>query len=750
MGPEDTVDFKPEADLDSVIATYLKAAQAGVAPSQQELIARYPGFAKELAEFFADQERFQRLADPVRAAMTGLPPAGTKVRYFGDYELLEEIARGGMGVVYRARQVSLNRIVAVKMILAGQLASPQEVQRFHLEAEAAANLDHPHIVPIYEVGVYDDQHYFSMKLIDGGSLAGRPLPLSGRQAAELMATVSRAVHHAHQRGILHRDLKPGNILIDGQGQPHVTDFGLAKSVEGDVRQTQTGAIVGTPSYMPPEQARSEKLLTTAVDVYSLGAILYELLTGRPPFRAATPLDTVLQVLEREPERPRTINPKLDQDLETICLKCLEKDPLRRYESAAALAADLEHWLAGKPILARPSGPARRVLKWVRRNPTLACLLVVLVLWYFDLRLPWQWVWLVWVFNGLFLFSLMSRLVVVCGRVVGRFREIPLDLLTDGFLLPAAVLAVLVLCFYHGDFADRKSLAASFVYTSVSLGFVIQWLLRRTRAGHLSLALRTPLLIVIGLGCLFIFTSIQDLKRLFSVSGQTGDLLVNVCSGIQFLSGKIFLFLLMSVGIEIRKQGCVTFFRFVPWQDVESYDWRLAGKMWILRFNLHKPHLLLQKIVSPAKKEMVDRILLTHVPESIQNISKTAEFSPVVDWAGPAQQVRLPAIGLLSCGIAQIFTMTPFGIGVGIPLIGSIGPVILLLSAVTASLGIVVFIGGRKMLKLRNYRFCRMSCILTMFLLPFAFVVGFPCGIWALRVLRRPDVKAAFAENDSRH
>jgi eukaryotic-like serine/threonine-protein kinase len=299
-------------------------------------------------------------------------------RAFGSYELLEEIARGGMGIVYRARQTQINRLVAVKVVASGVFAAPDFVERFRTEAEAVASLNHPNIVPIYEVGDCEGHPFFSMRFIEGGSLAQRiaesASPISNRDAAKLLSKLARAVHFAHQRGILHRDIKPGNVLLDAKGEPHLTDFGLAKLVEKDSALTRTMAMLGTPSYMSPEQARGEaKQFTTAVDVYGLGAVLYELLTGQPPFAGGTTMRTVRLVLEKEPRPPWMIQPGVDRDLETICLKCLEKDPGRRYSSAEALAEDLERWLKNEPIQARPVTGIERLSKWMRRRPLAAIL-----------------------------------------------------------------------------------------------------------------------------------------------------------------------------------------------------------------------------------------------------------------------------------------------------------------------------------------------------------------------------------------
>ena len=300
---------------------------------------------------------------------------------FGDYELLDEVGRGGQGVVYRARQKSLNRTVALKVIGLGIWATEVHLKRFRREAEAAARLQHPGIVPIHEVGERDSQCYFSMDFIEGGQLdeVVKRTPLPIRQAVELVARLARIVHYAHEHGILHRDIKPGNILLDTTGEPHLTDFGLARLIETESTLTRTKDLMGTPSYMAPEQAiGNNDQITRGTDVYGLGAVLYQLLTGDPPFAGGTTYETIKLLLDAEPKQPRLLNPKVDRDLSTICLKCLEKDPKRRYPSALALAEDLEHWLKHEPIVARHSGAFIRGGKWVRRNPTTALLSAALI------------------------------------------------------------------------------------------------------------------------------------------------------------------------------------------------------------------------------------------------------------------------------------------------------------------------------------------------------------------------------------
>ena len=393
--------------LQSLIAEILEAENRGESVDREALLEAHPELSDSLHEFFANHDRMKSAAaidpptlppvsddlldDPTippqassdKHATTpvaispddeGVPAVGDQVRYFGDYELVEEIARGGMGVVFKARQMNLNRTVALKMILAGQFAGEEDVQRFYTEAEAAAQLDHPGIVPIFEIGEHQGQHYFSMGYIEGESLGQKVAdgPLPPREAAELVKKICEAMAYAHERGVIHRDLKPANILIDRSGQPKVTDFGLAKKTEADSDLTGTGQILGTPAYMPPEQAagKSDQVGPLA-DVYSLGAILYCLLTGRPPFQAASPMDTLLQVLEQEPVAPRKLIATLPRDLDTIALKCLDKDPASRYHSASELAADLNHFLRDEPIAARPIGPIATTVKWARRSPIAA-------------------------------------------------------------------------------------------------------------------------------------------------------------------------------------------------------------------------------------------------------------------------------------------------------------------------------------------------------------------------------------------
>jgi eukaryotic-like serine/threonine-protein kinase len=330
-----------------------------------------------------------------------------EVRKFGTYDLLQEVGRGGMGVVWKAQQNDLNRPVALKMILAGAFASDATVRRFKFEAQAAARLEHPNIVPIYEVGELDGQHYFTMRLIEGRGLdkwgcevetaRSKGVAATDKKdrrsheegAARMMGKVARAVHFAHERGILHRDLKLSNVLVDGEGEPWVTDFGLAKALDMEASQTDTKAVVGSIHYMAPEQAepRGERgdreALTIAADTYSLGVILYELLTGRVPFKGDTPYQTLRMAIEQTPKLPREINPALDRDLEAVCLKCLEKDPQRRYATAQGLAEDLERWLKGERVSVRPSSGWERAVdrgsRWVKRSPVRAILLGAVLL-----------------------------------------------------------------------------------------------------------------------------------------------------------------------------------------------------------------------------------------------------------------------------------------------------------------------------------------------------------------------------------
>ncbi|MFO0906535.1 MAG: protein kinase [Pirellulales bacterium] len=379
----------PDEDsrFEQVLADILRADERGEACDEAAWCARHPDLADELRSFFANRRAIGLVADRLREhalstqgvergagdSRPGLPGDGPEGRTFGDYELEGELARGGMGVVYRARQRSLQRTVALKMVLAGRAASPAELTRFRQEAEAAARLEHPHIVPVYEVGEQSGRCYFTMKLIEGGNLLAHldSLRADPRRAAVLVEQVARAVHFAHQRGVLHRDLKPANILIDEAGRPHVADFGLARLVDSHDRLTQTGAALGTPGYMAPEQIRGERTLTTAADVYSLGAILFVCLTGKPPFQSERAWETLQAALDSDPPSLRAANERVDRDLETICRKALEREPTRRYESPGALADDLSRWLKNEPIMARPPGWGRRVWKWARRHPARA-------------------------------------------------------------------------------------------------------------------------------------------------------------------------------------------------------------------------------------------------------------------------------------------------------------------------------------------------------------------------------------------
>lgn len=386
--------------LDDYVGS-LAGRLSGIPDPPDELLAAYP----ELGELLDCLDALDSLAIPVpdRAATPehrqsppaesgrqsgpmnstetapGLPLPGPQD--FGRYELVEEVGRGGMGVVYRARQKALGATVALKLVRGSQFASRDEIRRFYAEARAAAAIRHPHIVSVHDVGEFLGQHFLTMDFVEAGSLADRleSGPLDPREAAELLLIVARAVDYLHRHRIVHRDLKPSNILLDEQGTPHVTDFGLAKVFDADCAETASGTIIGTPSYMAPEQAAGRSAgVSPQCDVYSLGAILYEMLTGRPPFAEENPLDTLLQVLEAAPEPLHQRNPRVPRDLEAICLRCLEKSPQDRWTSAADLATELEHFLRDEPVRLPPTSPLDRLRRWARREPALASRLSVLL------------------------------------------------------------------------------------------------------------------------------------------------------------------------------------------------------------------------------------------------------------------------------------------------------------------------------------------------------------------------------------
>jgi tRNA A-37 threonylcarbamoyl transferase component Bud32 len=366
------------AELEDVVASYEQAVDAGNPPSPEELLTRHPHLAAELRDYFD----IDRLVAPLRSPKLVTEPAPS----FGNYELLGRIAEGGMGVVYRARQVRPSRLVAVKMIRDRALASPDDLERFRREAENVAHLDHPHIVPVYEVGEYDGHPFFSMKLVEGGSLDKRldGTPRPPEEAAALVAALARGMQAAHRQGVIHRDLKPANVLLSRKPdaasaatseaslstfEPKVTDFGLAKQLDEHEGGTADGAVLGTPSYMAPEQAAGQvKQVGPLADVYALTAILYELLTGRPPFMGTTQRQTLLQVCEQEPVPPRRLQPSAPRDLEVICLKGLRKEPRRRYADAAALADDLQRFLDGRPLPASRPGRGRALGGDLRPDP----------------------------------------------------------------------------------------------------------------------------------------------------------------------------------------------------------------------------------------------------------------------------------------------------------------------------------------------------------------------------------------------
>lgn len=381
--------------FDDLIAEFLESVERGEIPDRQQLLDFYPEWHQDLSDFFKNHDRFfvadsgRQSKSTLRQDITLAPtPAEGKSnlvvsettdsstfaqRTIGGYEIVDEIDRGGMGIVYRAKDLQLDRTVALKMIRAGRMASESDVQRFRAEAQAAAKLDHPGIVPIYEVGTHQGQPYFSMAFIEGAKLDDfhKKNELSVRDACQLVRDVAIAIDHAHQNGLVHRDVKPANILIDQAGRPRVTDFGLAKNLEKDDGLTSTGEILGSINYMAPEQASARgDLVDRMTDVYSLGAVLYYLCTGQPPFETDNPVDTLLKILDAQPVSADRLNPELDAEVVAICMRCLEKEPKNRYLTAAEFANEIDRYLKGEPVQAMRSGIMIRIRQWSRQEPGL--------------------------------------------------------------------------------------------------------------------------------------------------------------------------------------------------------------------------------------------------------------------------------------------------------------------------------------------------------------------------------------------
>jgi len=440
------IDLPEDEQTLDLLDHYLHQLQAGLAPDREAILRERP----ELASALDCLEALDQLApvDQAGDTIAAYATIGKLPRAFGHYELLSEIGRGGMGVVYKARQEGLDRLVALKMILSSHLASPEHVRRFQAEAKAAARVRHPHIVHIHDVGQLFGQDYFTMEYIEGESLADRIArgTIDVDAVVRIVAAVARAVDHLHEQGIVHRDLKPSNILLDAEGLPYVSDFGLAKVFEPGTEMTATGVIAGTPSYMSPEQALGHSSeIGPRSDVYSLGAILYELLTGRPPFHEENPIDTLIGVLGRDPPLLRQLNPRVPRGLELICLKCLAKSPEDRYQSAGAMADDLEHFARGEALDVRPPNVVQRLVGWVRRQPALASRLGALGVFYgvdtvngFYGLVPWGFHWKISSIIGIWAFA-----SILCQRVlVRRHGEISMCY-AWGLIDSAALLSVLL-------------------------------------------------------------------------------------------------------------------------------------------------------------------------------------------------------------------------------------------------------------------------------------------------------------------